>query len=476
MKTQNNDNRLDELLTRAIGQEAPVFDLRQWMQRYPRQAAKLEAMGQSPDPAAIRSLSRWRSIMKSRITKLAAAAAIMIVVGTFALTLNHTQPAWAVEDSIQAMQNIDTVYICGKIKWENGKIESIKSWNRPCKEKDLSGDMRQEIGDQQVIVVNEKENTSYTYNIPEKTVKIESGFAEFTSLTGSLIQNGGFLKELRESNYDHPLCWQLVERKEYRQKLEETGTDCIFIKIVKHHPQNSSLRATMLFAFDPATRLPVKYQAWENGDAAGDPVVDMELEFNVELPDGFFEFQIPPGARVIDERDKEKNDGSGAFLNGRRIKSNSSQIPASDAETHRRRIHSSEEGPKAKVNINGITYVVKQSFFSKNLVLSGDTQKHPNGIYLFVELSVQNGFTSPWDIPEFVLKDQSNKIYPLSSDLPLLKSPLSPHETINVNRSKTGYLLFDVPSDGLTSIFLVLATFENDISQIELKPKQQPPF
>ncbi|MHC4488862.1 MAG: hypothetical protein ACYSW7_06760 [Planctomycetota bacterium] len=77
----------------------------------------------------------WRIIMKSRMTKLAAAAAIiLIVVLSITILDKSTRPAWAIEQSIEAMDQYKAVLIEGSQSertWiENGslKVRPYKSW------------------------------------------------------------------------------------------------------------------------------------------------------------------------------------------------------------------------------------------------------------------------------------------------------------------------------------------------------------
>ena len=56
----------------------------------------------------------WRSIMKSRITKLAAAAVIIIAAGIFVYTTNNIVPtAYALQDTIKAYNSVSSLHIKG---------------------------------------------------------------------------------------------------------------------------------------------------------------------------------------------------------------------------------------------------------------------------------------------------------------------------------------------------------------------------
>ena len=51
---------------------------------------------------------------------------------------------------------------------------------------------------------------------------------------------------------------------------------------------------------DPQTKLPISIETLKNTPGQGVKSVD-RLEYNVAIPDGIFEFEIPEGATVIEK-------------------------------------------------------------------------------------------------------------------------------------------------------------------------------
>jgi len=95
MKRPENNNWLDEALTKAIGSEKSKPDFEKWKQEHPEAVEILTSrVGRQPS-ATIRPLSIGRIIMKSPITKLAAAAAIIIVVYYTIGPIDITAPVFA---------------------------------------------------------------------------------------------------------------------------------------------------------------------------------------------------------------------------------------------------------------------------------------------------------------------------------------------------------------------------------------------
>jgi hypothetical protein len=68
-------------------------------------------------------LKTWRTIMKSKITKFATAAAITVAV-ILSITLLHqsASPVWAIERSIEALDRFRAVYL--------GGLESERTWRK----------------------------------------------------------------------------------------------------------------------------------------------------------------------------------------------------------------------------------------------------------------------------------------------------------------------------------------------------------
>ncbi len=77
MNEKNDDKWLDELISRTINTEKPQFNAEKWRQKYPEEFQIL----QSRSTQASANSVRWVSLLKSSITKLAAAAGIIIVIG-----------------------------------------------------------------------------------------------------------------------------------------------------------------------------------------------------------------------------------------------------------------------------------------------------------------------------------------------------------------------------------------------------------
>ena len=94
MSRKNDNNRLDEIISRTINSGKPEFDAEKWKQKYPEEFQVLRSM--SPEKTPARRLSIWRVVCQSPVTKLAAAAVIIIAIGLHAFFVHQgpgEQPA-----------------------------------------------------------------------------------------------------------------------------------------------------------------------------------------------------------------------------------------------------------------------------------------------------------------------------------------------------------------------------------------------
>ncbi len=109
MKRDNEQKSVDELLSQAIGAEPVRFDAEQWKQKYPQEVRLLAGRSETLNPEPTVPNNLWRTIMKSRITKLAAAAVIIIAV-LLSVTVWNTS-AYALAQTIKAYEGLRYVHI-----------------------------------------------------------------------------------------------------------------------------------------------------------------------------------------------------------------------------------------------------------------------------------------------------------------------------------------------------------------------------
>ena len=80
MNKKKDEKWLDELISRTIDSGKLQFDPEEWKQKYPEEFEMIKSLGGRGSVHLAGQPNLWRTIMKSRITKLAAAAVVIIAV------------------------------------------------------------------------------------------------------------------------------------------------------------------------------------------------------------------------------------------------------------------------------------------------------------------------------------------------------------------------------------------------------------
>ena len=225
----------------------------------------------------------WSDIMKSRITKLAAAAVIIIVVvfGLSTLFDQAVTPAYAIEQTIEAMKNVSVVHIFGK-DWDEREVEMWVKINPNTGRGEYYW-----LGNptsQTTIVARPEE--SYIYNKGDNTVHIKDGLG-----ISSVFSPGRFLEEMT----------RMTERLEgtisdYVVYDPKAGKDVILLVMAS---DRIDLKATV----DPDTKLPLSVDIISGSQPGSNEVLKRaeHIYYDQKLPEGIFEFEIPLGAEIIDE-------------------------------------------------------------------------------------------------------------------------------------------------------------------------------
>jgi len=126
-------------------------------------------------------VSKWRKIMRTRTAKFAYAAAILVA-AFILITLDRTSgTAWSVEQTIAAIQKLETLHIKGKCYWgsdSDPEILDFDFWVQFPGEDSEELKMRFEC-DKRIVIVEGK--TAYECRPKEKSVNIVDG-SDFTEL------------------------------------------------------------------------------------------------------------------------------------------------------------------------------------------------------------------------------------------------------------------------------------------------------
>jgi len=242
------------------------------------------------------AVSRWRRIMRTRTAKLTTAAAVLIA--AFVLTTWDRSTAWSFEQTIAAIKQLKSLQVTGKMDYWS-EIVDFNCWIRcPNQESEL-GAMRLEC-ERMTMVARLRDEMVYFYWPRENIIMITKQGREIEDLKFwyqaaqmSPWLTGKIVDTLRLFTDD----WKQTIVTDPVSGKEKVHVTC------SYRPSNTSIS----FIVDTETNLIERGKIWMNLQQAGEPQFDGQtVIYNQEIPDDFFEFQIPPGAKVITQEDIEQ--------------------------------------------------------------------------------------------------------------------------------------------------------------------------
>jgi hypothetical protein len=234
-------------------------------------------------------LDLWRIITKSKITKYAAAAVIIAGV-TIGINMFTATPAWAIDQTIEALNNIQGIYLSGVAYYPGNPKVDFEIWARPHSENPAaSGDFRLREGDHHLCVASEARNVTFVYT--------ERPWQDVVYITEGLNRRCG---PFPASDLFSQFKGMATNWKEEYRKDPETGRDSVFVTF-----EGPALNTAPYWKmqFDVETKLPVHLSVWFNSDYSGQPHFDFTtIVYDPEMSDDLFTFEIPEGAQVVDCR------------------------------------------------------------------------------------------------------------------------------------------------------------------------------
>ncbi len=230
----------------------------------------------------------WRIIMKSKITKLATAAAIILIV-VLGITLldKSTVPVYAIEQTIEALNSVTSVHIVAR-GWDNELMDMWIKINPETGKADYSYLKTPFIynGRTFEFVIVSTPEVSYQYNETENVVKV---------FQRQLIQTGIEFDRILES---------IVEKLDENQRMEvyhgkdpQSGNNVIVL-LVQSEDKLSK------FLLDPETKLPISIENF--GPQKTDLKRTERITYNQAVPERVLNFQIPEDTKVINISDIEE--------------------------------------------------------------------------------------------------------------------------------------------------------------------------
>lgn len=231
--------------------------------------------------------------MKNRITKLATAAAVILiaVLGITFLEKSAT-PAYAVEQTIEAMRHITSVHIVGR-GWDNELIDLWMKINQETGKWDqtyLKAPFIRGGRTVECIIVSTPE-ISYRFNETENVVRVFE-----RQIIGTSVGFDRIFETIAENLGED-------ERMEvYHGKDPQTGSDVIVVLIQGEDKLSGKDKFTKL-TIDPETKLPLSVEMFGFHNTFLKRTEN--ITYNEPIPQGLLDFQIPDDAEVINVSDVE---------------------------------------------------------------------------------------------------------------------------------------------------------------------------
>jgi hypothetical protein len=224
-----------------------------------------------------------RLIMNSRLAKLASAAAVIIAV-TLGLStiLDHgATPAYAIEQTIEAIENVPTIHIFGR-DWDDKQIEM---WVQVNTSTGLMEYCYTNHIDDDRLMISTPENTYY-HNVKTNTVRIKDGPS-----VSSVFRLGEFFEGMKvlSEKFNGQMTYSEVSDLNRKRKVIE-------LKV-------SSPQVQILALIDPQTKLPISINV-TRGDKFGSYEILKQadqIHYDDLPPEGLFDFKMPADANIVRE-------------------------------------------------------------------------------------------------------------------------------------------------------------------------------
>ncbi len=223
----------------------------------------------------------WRIIMKSNLSKV---AAVFIIITAIFLSyyFKPIEKTYAFEQTLDAFKDVKTVHLWGR-NWHNMKFEM---WIQLNPETGLPDYCRLYNQASDYLAIS-RPDKSYQYNENANQVQINSGrLFNIDIAPAYLFEQLVKYSKMKDSG---------IEIEISNEYDSETGKDIILAK-------TKTPTESWEISIDAQTKLPISFHSLHDEvKSIGTIFKDVDkIEYNVELPEDIFNFEIPEDAKIID--------------------------------------------------------------------------------------------------------------------------------------------------------------------------------
>jgi len=221
----------------------------------------------------------WRIIMNSKITKYATAAVLIIAVFIGINMLDGT-PAYAIEQTVEAMRSLKSIHAF-TTDWDDSQGEVWVQTNPE------TGQEKCYYADQGnlLIVATATPQATYYYHKDKNLVRIKKEYMPASQISFSRI-------------FEDLPVW--VEKYDGKYEIYHELDKELNKEIIVIHVDVPTFEKEFYIRIDPQTKLPINIETIKAKPGQGVKSVD-NIQYNVSIPEGLFEFKVPEGAKVVYE-------------------------------------------------------------------------------------------------------------------------------------------------------------------------------
>jgi outer membrane lipoprotein-sorting protein len=240
---------------------------------------RIDSLIAQTDEKQTQTSNTWRLIMKNRITKFAVAASVLIAI-VLSITIfdNTVTPVYAIEQTIEAMRSLSSIHAyCTDWDGSQGEV-----WIQTNPETGQEEYCYADIGKLLIVATPQ---TTYYYHKDKNLVRIKKEYVPASQISFSRI-----FEELPNWVQNHGGKYEI--NNEFDEELQK--------EVILIHVDLPIYDKEQIIRIDPKTKLPINIEAIKSKPGQGVKSTD-RLEYNLSIPEGIFEFEIPEGAKVVYE-------------------------------------------------------------------------------------------------------------------------------------------------------------------------------
>jgi hypothetical protein len=311
MKRAENDNWLDDALARAIGSEKSTADFEKWKQNHPEAVEMLTSRADWTIHIPAHPPNVWRIIMKSPITKIAAATVIITtIVLSIVVSDKLANPAYAITDLPRLFEEAKVIHVEGWQYFPNHRMPDgrkippveIDNWI------DLENGQSRMTGTglsvdkNSVRIMIAETISSGQYELSLNHTDKNATFFKISDYQRMLTAN-------RTLRLIRGQVLGVIEQLENFKKVGQEEIDGVKYDIwlgelldpVRKHEYTHRLKIWVC----PDTGELARTQIWWNVEGSGwELEADDETSYNVEIPNGVFEMTVPQGYVAVNTKEQ----------------------------------------------------------------------------------------------------------------------------------------------------------------------------